>query len=1014
MLIGACFRRRCVEIGAPGIFLQLLLDSTEKCCAHWGRQYDEHKAKFDAAAKEGTRFGKREITVKNRLALVLTATPGAVKGEYDCNPFDPAPFREYVAGGLVNPQKEVTKFVSQSLADSLERTQNPQMLQQEVGVQGAGIDIHLALAAVLDFHDETGAWPVIHSAADAVKVVEIAGKLSAGRKDAEGACWAQTFSWGFPMGEPRDLDEVRIGRYARLYSTELTGFCAYLGGVVAQEALKKTGKYTPIQGWIHHEDHALVADERPANIAPLGTRYDNQVMILGKDFQARCAEQNVFLVGCGALGCEYLKGIALMGVGVGKRGKVTVTDNDVIEISNLSRQFLFRSKDVGEFKSTSGAGVVRAWNPEVNVHAIQKFVGPNTDSPQNEEQYFTDGFWAGIDVCWNALDNVAARKYTDACCARFSKPLLESGTLSTKSNGDVFLPYRTKTYNDDVEVPETTIAMCTLKGSPYLPLHCIEYAKQFFFAEGFEFAPAQYEEFRIDPNQFYRSLDDMSSDIERYKSLKGVKFFVDAQAADGGVDFSQCIRIAFGQLMAYFRDDILAKQYAGDEAEKQGKPTWTGTKRRPQPLEWSTDNAHALEYLYAAANLYAFVFKLPYVKDRAEFEALIPALGLRQPAWTPGGAATADDDAEEETVDPELVAKLKAELRAVDVGALREGQEHDFEKDDDSNFHVDFLAIATNLRAWNFQIKATPRAEIKVIAGRILAALATTTAMVCGLVDIEFCKLVLGLQNLGSDKFLASNINLALGSNAFNAFTPDAPVVHESKLPSLPAFTVWDTIVVDEGDVSGATVAGALERRYAGLAVKELRVLGKSGQVTNKRVAREVKGLAEDGVPGIAINEGEDESGDKNVIHCRVAGPEGTPYEGGEYLVEVAMGVKFPDTAPVVTVVSPIYHMNVDNEGKPCPGLLFGSGWSPTMTIRTVLMQLVQLLRDPVPEVARRDDIAVLFTKDERGYVAAVKAHVAAKAKAVRQLRHHFWGHFLTSQSKPPRTRPMTCCSSFT
>ena len=64
------------------------------------------------------------------------------------------------------------------------------------------------------------------------------------------------------------------------------------------------------------------------------------------------------------------------------------------------------------------------------------------------------------------------------------------------------------------------------------------------------------------------------------------------------------------------------------------------------------------------------------------------------------------------------------------------------------------------MRSWNYDIKASARHTVKVTAGRIIPALATTTAMVCGLVDIEFCKLVLGLQSQGSDMFLNSNINL--------------------------------------------------------------------------------------------------------------------------------------------------------------------------------------------------------------------------------------------------------------
>jgi ubiquitin-activating enzyme E1 len=53
-------------------------------------------------------------------------------------------------------------------------------------------------------------------------------------------------------------------------------------------------------------------------------------------------------VGSGAIGCEMLKNFAMMGVGCEKNGgSVYVTDMDSIEKSNLNRQFLFRSWDIG-------------------------------------------------------------------------------------------------------------------------------------------------------------------------------------------------------------------------------------------------------------------------------------------------------------------------------------------------------------------------------------------------------------------------------------------------------------------------------------------------------------------------------------------------------------------------------------------------------------------------------------------------------------------------------------------
>jgi ubiquitin-activating enzyme E1 len=70
--------------------------------------------------------------------------------------------------------------------------------------------------------------------------------------------------------------------------------------------------------------------------------------------QQQLAALKLFLVGAGALGCEFLKNFAMMGVaaadccsGGGKQGEITVTDDDVIEKSNLSRQFLFRNWHIG-------------------------------------------------------------------------------------------------------------------------------------------------------------------------------------------------------------------------------------------------------------------------------------------------------------------------------------------------------------------------------------------------------------------------------------------------------------------------------------------------------------------------------------------------------------------------------------------------------------------------------------------------------------------------------------------
>ncbi len=67
-------------------------------------------------------------------------------------------------------------------------------------------------------------------------------------------------------------------------------------------------------------------------------------------------------------------------------------------------------------------------NPDLNIKDYNIRVSPDT------EKVFNDEFWEGLDGVLNALDNIKARKYVDAKCVFYAKPLYESGTLGTLCN----------------------------------------------------------------------------------------------------------------------------------------------------------------------------------------------------------------------------------------------------------------------------------------------------------------------------------------------------------------------------------------------------------------------------------------------------------------------------------------------------------------------------------------------------------------------------------------------------
>ena len=132
----------------------------------------------------------------------------------------------------------------------------------------------------------------------------------------------------------------------------------------------------------------------------------------------------------------------------------------------------------------------------------------------------------------------------------------------------------------------------------------------------------------------------------------------------------------------------------------------------------------------------------------------------------------------------------------------------DFEKDDDSNFHIDFINACANLRARNYGITECDRNKTKMIAGKIIPAIATTTAMITGVVSNEIYKFAQGFIDIA--KFKNAFCNLALPSIMFSQ--PDDIIKNKSKefdpimcgpITCLPeGYTNYDRVNVNVGSLT--------------------------------------------------------------------------------------------------------------------------------------------------------------------------------------------------------------------
>ena len=242
-------------------------------------------------------------------------------------------------------------------------------------------------------------------------------------------------------GDEVSSDEKYVTQFAKICAGELNPMCAAVGGVVAQEVMKAcSGKFMPIKQWFYFDAVECLPEDcsvlTEAACAPQNSRYDGQIAVFGQSFQEKLAKQKWFVVGAGAIGCELLKNFALLGLGCDQAngGSVTVTDMDMIEKSNLNRQFLFRTGDINKHKAVTAVAAVQAMNPQAQYKAMELRVGAES------ENIYNDSFFEPLNGVANALDNVEARTYMDRRCVYYNKPLLESGTLGTKGNTQVVIP----------------------------------------------------------------------------------------------------------------------------------------------------------------------------------------------------------------------------------------------------------------------------------------------------------------------------------------------------------------------------------------------------------------------------------------------------------------------------------------------------------------------------------------------------------------------------------------------
>ena len=152
-------------------------------------------------------------------------------------------------------------------------------------------------------------------------------------------------------------------------------------------------------------------------------RYSRQIILkdVGPIGQKKIINSKVLVVGAGGLGCPVIDYLSRAGV-----GNIGIVDNDKVNISNIHRQSLYNSKDVGEFKVNSVKEKIKLINPQVKIKTFKERI-----SKKNIEKIFKS-----YDFIVDGSDNFKTKFLLNEYSLKYKKVLIV-GAIS-KMDGHIF------------------------------------------------------------------------------------------------------------------------------------------------------------------------------------------------------------------------------------------------------------------------------------------------------------------------------------------------------------------------------------------------------------------------------------------------------------------------------------------------------------------------------------------------------------------------------------------------
>lgn len=207
---------------------------------------------------------------------------------------DTRQFGAYVEGGIATEIKVPFELKSYDLEKSLRYPYPPESKEMPIASWdkfGVPEQLHIILNALLAFQGKYNHIPRPLNQEDANNLKALVKEYLSSKMEIEGEDF-----------KVENVDDKLIENVAFFAETQISPCNSFWGGIITQEIVKLTGKFTPLRQWLHHDFFETLPDGNPTRSLTNDRYYDYRV-IFGDEFVEKLAKSSSFVIGAGALGC---------------------------------------------------------------------------------------------------------------------------------------------------------------------------------------------------------------------------------------------------------------------------------------------------------------------------------------------------------------------------------------------------------------------------------------------------------------------------------------------------------------------------------------------------------------------------------------------------------------------------------------------------------------------------------------------------------------------------------------